>query len=339
MTRYLYYPGCSMDASARAYQESLAAIAPVLGLDLAELDDWNCCGATEYFGLSRTPAYALVGRNLAIAADQADGTRTLVAPCSACFLNLARTDHAMAESPVLRRDVNASLEVGGFHYDPGAITVRHLLEVIMNEVGLARVSGAVSRPLTGLRVAPYLGCMVPRPDYASLWIRHEQPRDLDRLLATLGADVVDYPLTTECCGGHMAQISTELGFGLIRRLIVAAEARGADLMVAVCPMCQMNIDAFQGEMNRHFRTSHHMPILFFTQLMGLAFGQEPTRLGIGRELVDASRALARVGIEVPPPSEDELKAAQREEAHRRKQALPMPHLDDAPGAERQEVRR
>ncbi|HEY6056482.1 MAG TPA: CoB--CoM heterodisulfide reductase iron-sulfur subunit B family protein [Candidatus Limnocylindrales bacterium] len=324
MTGYLYYPGCSLDSSARAYQESIDAISETLGLAFEELDDWNCCGATEYLSLNRTAAHSLIGRNLAIAERQVNGSRTVVAPCSACYLNLSKTDHAMAESPVLRQDVNVALGQAGLHYDPGSLEIRHLLDIIINEVGLKRIAAAVTRPLAGLNVAPYLGCMVPRPDYAGLWTQHERPRELDRLLAALGAHVIDFPLATECCGGHMAQISTEMGFTLIRRLVATAQARGADLMVTVCPMCQMNIDAFQGEMNHHFKTNYEMPILFFTQLMGLAFGREPRKLGIGRELVSAARALARIGVPVPEPSEEDQKAARIAEAHRRKTALPMP---------------
>lgn len=332
---YLFYPGCSMESSATAYRDSLDAVLEPLAIHLEEIEDWNCCGATEYVGISLTPAYALIARNLALAAGQADGSHTLVASCSACYLNLAKADLYMQESAVLAGRVNDALGAGGLAYRPGSLTVRHLLEVIISDIGLEAVRAAVVRPLAGLRVAPYLGCMVPRPDPGHRWTDHERPRELDLLLGALGADVVEYPLKTECCGGHMTQISPPVGFELIRRLVAGAEQVGADLMVTLCPMCQINVDAYQGEMNRYFGSHHRMPILFFTQLMGLAFGRDAADLGIGRELVDARPALARIGLEVPAvESTEEQKAARIEAAHRRKQALPMPPMPD-----QQETRR
>jgi heterodisulfide reductase subunit B len=320
MTSYLLYPGCSMDTSAKAYSDSLTAICGILGLDLREIADWNCCGATEYVGISLTPAYALIGRNLALASQQANGSHTVVAPCSACYLNLAKADHYMQERPILGTRVNQALAAGGLHYTPGSLDVRHLLDVIINDIGLDVVQSKVTRPLTGLRVAPYLGCMVPRPDYEKRWSDHEHPKELDWLLKALGAEVIDFPLKTHCCGGHMTQISPSTAFELIRRLIHSADQYKADMMVTVCPMCQLNLDAYQGETNRYFHTNYNMPIMFFTQLIGLAFGLPPKNLGFGLELVDARAALGRIGVEVPP---DETKARVKKP---RKTGLPMPTM-------------
>jgi heterodisulfide reductase subunit B len=331
MSSYLYYPGCSLSGSARAYAESLTAILAPLGVELREIDDWNCCGASEYLTISPLAGYALIGRNLALAERQRNGTNTLVAPCSACYANLAKTDRFVRESAALREQINNALAADGLGYTPGSVTVRHLLEILIEDVGLDEVERHVTRPLHGLRVAPYLGCLVSRPDYDGRWTRHEQPHELDRLMAALGAEVVDYPLRTACCGGHMTQISPNTGFELIRRLVDAADRREADLLVTVCPMCQMNIDAYQGEMNHHFGTGYHMPILFFTQLIGLAFGLEPRALGIGSEIVSATRALGRIGIEIPAPEATPVGAGRevREGRRaRRPQGLPMPRLDE-----------
>ncbi len=325
MNKYLFYPGCSMESSAVAYYESLMAICEPLGLDLDEIRDWNCCGATEYVGISLTPAYALISRNLALAAKQANGVDTVVAPCSACYLNLAKADYYMQEQPKLGVNVNEALAAGGLHYDPGSLFIRHLLDVIINDIGLDHVKQLVVRPLKGLRVAPYLGCMVPRPDYEKRWSNPEYPTELDRLLKVLGAEVIDFPLKTHCCGGHMTQIGPTTAFELIRRLVHAADQYQADLMATLCPMCQMNIDAYQGEMNRHFHTSYTMPIIFFTQLMGLAFGKDPRELGFGKELVSARTALSRIGVEAPEP---EPVAAPRKP--RKPEGLPMPRM---PGGE------
>ncbi len=300
MSSYLYYPGCSMDGSARAYAASLAVVCRPLGLRLEELDDWNCCGATEYLSLSPLKAHALVGRNLALAERQKNGASDLVAPCSACFVNLAKTDHAVRTSPALAERVNTALGAGDLHYTPGSVVVRHLIEVILQDVGVDAGAARVTRPLRGLRVAPYLGCLVTRPDYDHRWRSHEHPREFDRLLAALGADVVDFPLKTDCCGGHMTQIGPATAFGLIHEIVSMAVKREADAIVTVCPMCQMNLDAYQNETNHHFHTNYHMPIIFFTQLMGLAFGVAPEKLGFGTELVDPRPALTKIGVELPP---------------------------------------
>jgi heterodisulfide reductase subunit B len=299
MSDYLYYPGCSMDGTGRAYHDSIMAVLPTLDIRLAELDDWNCCGATEYMGISPLRSQALVGRNLALAEQQRNGSSTLVAPCSACYVNLARTDAYVRESKELAATVNEALAADGMSYTPGSIAVRHLLEIMIDDVGLDAIGEHVTRPLKGLKLAPYMGCLVSRPDYDERWQHREQPHALDQLLLHLGADVVEYSRRTDCCGGHMTQISPETGLELIRRLIVAAEMSGAHAMVTVCPMCQMNIDFYQREMNHHYREDHHMPILFFTQLMGLAFGMPAERLGFGREIISSHEALGNIGITVP----------------------------------------
>jgi heterodisulfide reductase subunit B len=322
MTRYLYYPGCSMDSTARAYHESLAAICAPLGIELEEINDWNCCGATEYVSLSLIPAYSLISRNLALAARQKNGdVRTVVAPCSACYLNLAKADHYLRQSPGLKEKVNQALAAGGLEYTPGSLKIRHLLEVLINDVGLEAIRRRVVRPLAGLRIAPYVGCMVPRPDYEHRWSNPEYPNELDRLMKTLGAEVIDFPLKTHCCGGHMTQISPPMAYELIRRLLHGAAEYRADLMATICPMCQLNLDVYQSETNQYFHTHYHMPILFFTQLMGLAFGLDPKTLGLGRELVDARPALNRIGVEALTPA---VTAAPRRPRGTKKEGLPMP---------------
>jgi heterodisulfide reductase subunit B len=328
MTGYLYYPGCSMETSAVSYHESLAAVADVLELGLHEIADWNCCGATEYLGINLIPAYALIARNLALAVRQANGSRTVVAPCSACYLNLAKANHYMLERPILGERVNEALAAGGLHYDPGSLHIRHLLDVLINDVGLERVRDRVSRPLTGLRVAPYLGCMVPRPDYEKRWSDHEHPNELDRLLKALGAEVIDFPLKTHCCGGHMTQIGPDTAYELIRRLLQAADQFRADVIATVCPMCQLNLDAYQAATNRHFHTDYAIPVVFFTQLMGLAFGLDAEAVGFGREMVSAQAALERIG-ETPPVPEEPAGAARRRRP-RKPEGLPMPTM---PGKE------
>lgn len=317
MSDYILYPGCSMESSAKAYYHSVMATCKALGIGLKEIEDWNCCGATEYLSLDITPAYALIARNLALAEEQANGNKTVIAPCSACYLNLAKADHYMHDDKAFGAKVNEALAAGGLHYTPGKLAVRHLLDVLINEIGLNKVQEKVTKPLAGLRVAPYLGCMLPRPDYGARYSDTEHPDELDSLLTALGAEVIDFPLKTHCCGGHMTQIGPDTAFELIRRLIASADQYHADVIVTVCPMCQMNLDAFQGQMNGYFKTNYNIPVLFFTQLMGIAFGEKAENLGFGSEFVSARQAMSRIGVETPEPVEPAKTA-------KKPSGLPMP---------------
>ena len=318
--KYGYYPGCSLERNAGAYHESTTAIADPLGIELAEIDDWNCCGATEYFSINLLPAYALVGRNLALAQSQGL-SKQLVAPCSACFLNLTKTDRYMADSPKLAGDVNTALAAGGLHYTPGSIRVRHLLDIIVNDVGYDAVGARLAKPLTGLRVAAYYGCLVVRPGYGGVFDNTEHPTTLDSLMRVLGAEVVDFPLKAQCCGGHMTQISQEVAFEMIRRLLNNAADYDADVIVTLCPMCQLNLDVYQINVNQFFKTDYAIPVLYFTQLMGLAFGISPAQLGIGKEFVDARPALSKIGVSVPAAEAVRKPAVSKE-------ALPMPRMEE-----------
>jgi heterodisulfide reductase subunit B len=251
-----------------------------LGLD--ELDDWNCCGATEYFSQNELVALSVIARNLALV----DSEHTqLVAPCAACFLNLKKTDHLMGECPQTHAKVNEALSAGGLNYKPGTVKVRHLLDVLYEDVGEERLKTLVQRPLAGLRVAPYYGCQVVRP--LKGLDNTEYPMKMDELFTWLGAEVVDYPVKAHCCGGHMTQISEDQAFELIRRLLQNAEDYQADVIACICPMCQLNLDAYQGRVNNFFNKNFNLPILFMTQLVGLALGIDNKTLGIGKEIVAA----------------------------------------------------
>ncbi|RME42066.1 MAG: disulfide reductase [Chloroflexi bacterium] len=317
--KYGYYPGCSLEKNAIAYHQSALAVARRLGIEFIEVDDWNCCGATEYISINVLPAYALVARNLALAAqDRANGNQ-LVAPCSACFLNLRKTDRYMADSPELADKVNMALAAGGLHYKPGSVKIRHLLDVLVEDVGYETIAEKVSKPLYQLRVAPYYGCLIVRPKLNGNLDDPEYPTTLDRLMQILGATVVDYPVKAHCCGGHMTQISEPVALDLIHRLLKNAADYQADVIVTLCPMCQLNLDGYQEQVNKHFGTNYQIPILYFTQLMGLALGIETKELGFGKEFVDAAPALAKIGAEPPPPPKKQRPS---------KKALPMPEMKE-----------
>lgn len=319
--KYGYYPGCSLEKNASSYHTSTKAIARPLGIEFQELQDWNCCGATEYIAINRVAAYSLVARNLALAEAQLEKGTELVAPCSLCFLNLTKADQYMVEDAPLSAMVNTALDAGGMHYDPGTIHTRHLLHIITEDLGLDEVKARVIRPLTGLRVAAYYGCLIVRPGFQSKFDNFEYPTSLDRLMDTLGAQVVDFPLRAHCCGGHMTQISQPVALELIRRILENAAEYKADVIVTLCPMCQLNLDVYQTDVNKYFKTNYNIPVLYFTQLMGLAFGLTAQELSIGKEFVDARPALAKIGVEVPPPEEPKKKKPSKEE-------LPMPRMPE-----------
>ena len=317
--RYSYYPGCSLERNASSYHISAMAAAKPFNLEFAELDDWNCCGATEYIALNKLAAYALVARNLVIAKNMPGNGNQLVAPCSACFLNLSKAEQYLSENSDLAEKINIALAAGGMHYTPGGLQVRHLLDIFVNDVGYDAIAEKVVTPLKGLRVAPYYGCMIVRPGFQGVFDDAEQPNTLDKLMKTLGATVVDFPLKANCCGGHMTQISEPVAMDMLHRLIKNAAEYQADIIVALCPMCQFNLDAFQESVNKYYKTNYHIPVLYFTQLVGLALGFSAPELGIGKELVDARPALAKIGVEVPEPEPMKKKRPSKEE-------LPMPRM-------------
>jgi len=320
--KYGYFPGCSMERrSAHAYQDSTMAVTKPLGIEFLEVEDWNCCGATEYIALNLMAAYSLVARNLALAAKQTGTGHQLVAPCSACFLNLSKAEQYLAESPNLMEKVNIALAEGGLHHTPGNLRVRHLLDVVVNDIGYPAVAEKVVKPLKGLRVAPYYGCLIVRPAFQGVFDDHEHPVTLDRLMAALGAEVIDFPMKANCCGGHMTQISEQIALEMLYRLLKNAADYQADIIVTLCPMCQLNLDAYQSDVNKYFKTDFHIPILYFTQMMGLAFGLTGEELGIGSEFVDARPALAKIGVEVPEPEPQKKKRPAKE-------GLPMPRMPE-----------
>lgn len=286
--KYAYYPGCSLEVNSAAYDVSVREVAQVLGIELAEIEDWNCCGATEYFSQDELTATSVVARNLALVDP---GLNQLIAPCAACFLNLKKTDRLLTENPRMNDLVGQCLAAGGLSYQAGRVQVRHLLDVMHDDIGEAAIRQHVTRPLTGLRVAPYYGCQWVRP-LAGV-DNTEYPMKMDKVFQWLGAEVVDYPVKAHCCGGHMTQISESQAFELIRRLLHNAVEYKSDVILCMCPMCQLNLDAYQASVNKFFKLQFKIPILFFTQLVGVAFGLPMEKLGFGKEIVAARPVLEK----------------------------------------------
>ncbi|MCP5096324.1 MAG: disulfide reductase, partial [Chloroflexi bacterium] len=190
--KYSYYPGCSLERNAQAYNQSAVAVAERLGFELDEIDDWNCCGAVEYIALEMLPSYALVARNLVLAANQSGNGCQVVAPCSACYLNLRKAVRYMRDDPKLAEGVNMALAAGGLEYKQDSVKVRHLLDVVVNDVGHEQIADMVTKPLYGLKIAPYYGCLLARPEWYGRNDDPEYPTSMDKLMQILGAEVVEF---------------------------------------------------------------------------------------------------------------------------------------------------
>jgi len=273
-TDFSYYPGCSVEGMNKSYDKSARLVCKALDIDLAELNDWNCCGASAYMSINELKAHLLSARNLAIAEK---GRKDLVVVCPACLVTLTKTNHYIEESSRLKRTIESALAAVDMEYR-GTVKVRHLLEVIMNEVGEARVKANIKRKLTGLKVAPYYGCQFTRP-FGGI-DDEEFPMLLDRLLVWLGAQPVDYSFKAKCCGGMLVMTDEKVGLGLTRGLLDCAVQSKADCIATICPLCHMNLETYQGSVNKLFGTDFHVPTLYFTQLLGLALGFSFKSLGI-----------------------------------------------------------
>ncbi len=286
--RYTYFPGCSLESTSRGYDRSLRAVFRLLGHELEELEDWNCCGSTAYMSVAETMALAVCARNLALAERQGEG-RPLIAPCSACYSVLSKTDRFLREQPELKARVDEALAEARLAYH-GTVTIRHPLDVLVNDVGLEAIAARATRSLAGLKVAPYYGCQIVRPERG--FDDREAPVALDRLLGRLGATVVDYPMKVRCCGGMLMTTADAVGLELCYELLRCAAAAGAEVVATTCPLCHINLEAYQGAINRRFGAKLRLPVAFFTQLVGLALGAGEEELGLDRLLVPFAPALA-----------------------------------------------
>jgi heterodisulfide reductase subunit B len=288
MKAYSYFPGCSLERMAASYHVSAVEAARALGVELRELEDWNCCGATAYFHIDELLAATLCARNLAMAEQQG---LDLVTPCSGCFKNMYFTDAHLREDPDLAEHVNAALQEDGLQVR-GTIRVRHLLEALVQDVGLPEIQKRVTHPLRGLRVAAYYGCQILRPRRTPA--ETAPPRFFEELLTVLGAKPVDFPLRDRCCGGSLIVTNRRAALSMTYALLQDAVDHEAEVIATVCPLCQINVECYQRHVNRVFGTAFRMPVLYFTQLLGLALGIPAARLGIGTELISPAPVLARV---------------------------------------------
>jgi len=274
--KFTYYPGCSSQGSARHLDESLRAIAPVLDIELEELDDWNCCGASVgHIGGGQLPNLSLTGRNLANA--QRQGKQDVVTGCAACYLNTHAGNEKIKADVTMRRKVNEALAAGDLSYDDD-LMVRHMCEVIVNEVGIDKIKEKVKKPLEGLKVAGYVGCQTVRPFANTVaggeYDTYDDPGFLDDFTKALGAEAVHFQHKTACCGGSVAVMSPDRTLHLIKNILEDAKEAGADVISTPCPLCQTNVEMYQEQINKKFGTDYNIPVVFYSQLMAVAFGMD-----------------------------------------------------------------
>jgi len=282
MRQYAYFPGCSLEKIALSYNQSTKEITKKLGIELKELEDWNCCGATAYSHVDEILAYTLCARNIAMAEKE---NLDLVTPCSACYKNTFFTNQYLKKDPDMADHINVALQEDDLHFS-GSISIRNLFDVFTEDVGLEEINESVSQPLKDLRVAPYYGCQIVRPRKDGEEI--EQPDFFEKLLSALGAEPVDFALKTRCCGGSLLISSREAALDMIHKLLKNAEESDAAVIATACPLCQLNLECYQNQVNQEYGTNFTVPVVYFTQLLGLAFGIPNKRLGIGSELIAAT---------------------------------------------------
>lgn len=277
--KYAYYPGCSLEKTQRGYDESVRGVFAALGQELVEIDDWNCCGATVYMSVKETVSFAVSARNLALAERMG---LEVVAPCSSCFTVLCKTNRVLQEIPDMHRQVNEALAEGGLSYG-GKTVVRHPLDILMNDVGLEAIRAKQKRDLGGLRIAPYYGCQIVRPD--KTFDDRENPVLMDRLFRAFGGEIVYFPLKVRCCGGMLMTTFEETALKLNCELLMCAQQNKADVIVTTCPLCHFNLEAYQDKINAVYGTAFQIPILYFTQLLGIVLGIPGRTMGLDASLV------------------------------------------------------
>lgn len=270
--KFAYYPGCSLESTACEYNASVLAAFEALGVSLQELEDWNCCGASSAHSMNQDLALALPARNIAIA--QKSGL-DVVMPCAACFNRHKMADHALKNDPQKRAMLEGTIN---FKYT-GDINVLALLDVIANKIGLNQVKSCVKKPLTGLKAVSYYGCLLVRPPEITQFEDPDNPQIMDRILETLGAEPRTWSYATDCCGGGLSLTKPTAAARMVSKLADRAAEAGAQAIVTSCPLCQINLEMRQG------KTNAKMPIFFFTELIGLAFGLEKSKGWMSKHLI------------------------------------------------------
>lgn len=263
---YLYYPGCSLEGSAIEYDVSTRKLMEKMDIQLTEIEGWNCCGATAAEPVSRLLSFVLPARNLALAQKMKKKYDILV-PCSACYLNLKKVEEERKKDSILDADINESLGEESLSLDHHP-SVRHLLDVLANDIGAGRIKERVMKKLDGLKIAPYYGCQCLRP--YSVFDDPEEPGSMDALIEACGADVFSWDMGASCCGASNMNTKKEVASVLVGDILKSAQ--GADAIVTVCPMCQMNLEGYQASISNAFSEDLSLSVIYLPQLIGISLG-------------------------------------------------------------------
>ena len=290
--KYAYYPGCSAHSTARDMHESCLAVSKALGIELNEIKGWTCCGASSAHQTDRELAASLASANLVKAGQMG---MDMVVTCAACYNRSKVANYEIVNSGEMRRSVADSL---GEPYD-GSVPVRHFVEVLLKDLGVAALRKKIVSPLTGLKAAAYYGCYLVRPPEATNFDDPENPTILERLIDVAGAESVEWSGKVDCCGGMQNLTKTEITIRRSAAVIEMAQDAGAECIVVACPMCQVSLDVRQADMERLLHRKYKMPVIYLTQLLGLAFGVPPDKLGLNKLMVDPAVVLQAAKEAVP----------------------------------------
>jgi heterodisulfide reductase subunit B2 len=276
--KYAYYPGCSADSTARDQYMSVNEVALALNIELIELKGWTCCGSTPAHHTDKNLSIALPAANLLMAKKTGFD---MVVFCAACYNRMKVANHEIQTNPEIRREIAATL---GEDYD-GSVKVRHFVEVLLKDIGAKKLQDAFSHSLDGLKVASYYGCLLVRPHDITQFDDPENPVLIDNLVTIMGGESVDWPNKVECCGGGFALSRTDIVIELSDSILNMAKVSGAQCMAVACPMCQINLDMRQNDINKTKNRDYNLPVVYITQLLGLCLGVSPKKLGMDKSVV------------------------------------------------------
>ncbi|MEE8343316.1 MAG: CoB--CoM heterodisulfide reductase iron-sulfur subunit B family protein [Gammaproteobacteria bacterium] len=287
---YSFYPGCSSQkaASASNYEVSVKSMCDTLDIELNEIPDWNCCSASiGYSGGGELPRLALSARNMAIS-EQAHPGQDIVATCAACWLSTKEAQERFNQDSSLMAEANEALAAAGLHLKNDK-KVRHMVEVLIEDFGYDELGKHVKKPLEGMKIAGYVGCQTNRP-FGIDGESFENPKYLDKLVETMGAEPVEnYDKKVSCCGGALAFSEPEKSQALIKDIIEAAYDGGAEMIVTPCPVCQMNVEIYQDQINAKYGTKFKMPTVYYSTLMSVAYGGSKKDAGLDGQIIRAKK--------------------------------------------------
>ncbi len=311
-----YYPGCSLEGSAIEYGISTEKTAQLLGVELQEIEDWNCCGATSGHSTNKLLSLALPARNLALAEQTG---LDILAPCAACYNRFRTTEQVLRHEPNMREKIKDIIEMD-YNAENQTFSV---LEFLRDKIGLETLKEKVSQPLKTMKAACYYGCLLVRPKEFTGFDDNEDPRSMDEIMQALGADTVEWSFKTECCGASLATSRPDLGHRMIYEVIRNAREAGAECIITACPLCMMNLDMRQGGVEKAYNEKLDMPIYYVTELAAIACGASPREVGVHRHFVEAESYLASLPEKAARLAAEEaarLEAEQAKKAARAAQA-------------------